>query len=213
MNLQEMKLAFEMNVNGDFPNKVEHYQAFSRDYFCNVLNRYIQQKQVVLMKEAKMPKNEHQSIAPPDNYSEKILLDIIQDRINSGSGSPLTESVPIATRFEMLCSMFEVNYGEKTIAGYRINACDELLRELTKKKNEAKALNKYGLELEITNQIARIKAQKLITEADEAMIEAKVLRLLYANVILHWPEMEFVNHVKESIQLLKNHAKSEKNNS
>ena len=56
MKVQELHLAFEMNVNGDFnikekgevvSRKVNHYQCFSREFFCDVLNQYLSERDAV----------------------------------------------------------------------------------------------------------------------------------------------------------------------
>lgn len=197
MNKQELALAFEMNVNGDFEPKIEHFQCFSRDYFCSILNEYLKKKREA---NTRHREPEDTSLLPSPDFQNNLMRALIHDRQNLASGTAITDTQTLSARLNLLSELFEVTYGEDTIQAYRIKAATEVIRELAKKKNEARGLQKFGREIELTNQIARIKAQKLITDQDEAKIQAEVMRMLYVDQLMRWNEAEFVQHVESQIE-------------
>lgn len=198
MNKQELQLAFEMNINGDFIKKVEHYQQFSREFFCDVLLQYLQKKQETISKSGQKVSIELQSEGRED-FHIVLMKALIADRENISSGQDITIHCTVFDRLDMMEALFPITINESTIEAYRKNAVQTILGNLSKKKHEAQALRKLGREIELTHQIARIKAQKLITENDESLIQAEVLKLIYCNQLMMWPENEFIQHIQSQL--------------
>lgn len=198
MNQHELLLAFEMNINGDLLPKIEHYQCFSRDYFCAICNKYLEARQLSLQKNKK-PEPDVKQLKEA-NHDYLLMQDIIQDKLNVTEGKPITENFTIRERVNLLAEMFDVNVSEKQIEDYRTCAASTITASLAKKKHDARALNKFGAEIELANQIARIKTGKLITDADENLIQSEVLRLVYCNSLCGWNQNEFVAHIESNMK-------------
>jgi hypothetical protein len=196
MNKHELNLAFELNVNGDLEEKVHHYQCFSREYFCDVLNLYLKKKAEAVMKQVEGISNES---LPPVDISKSLMEDLISDRETVAKGE-ITNRSPLMSRFELLNELFDFPITEEQISKYRKVAVTEILARVSKDKHEARVNNKFGKEIELANQLERLKSQKLLTEKDEATIQFEVNRLLYCNTLMMWSESEFVAHVQMNME-------------
>jgi hypothetical protein len=197
MNKHELRLAFELNVNGDLKDKVNHYQCFSREYFCDVLNLYLQKKAEVNVTQ---PKTEEQSSLPPADMSRTLFEDLISDRETVAKGA-ISKRHTVMARLELMSEMFDVPISEEQISKYRAVAITEILGTVCKAKHEARVNKKFGKEMELTHQIERLKSRKLLTEKDEALIQFEVTKLLYCNALMLYTESEFTSHVQQNMSL------------
>ena len=226
MNKQELNLAFLMNVNGDYSietnsgyeQRVNHYQCFSVEFFCSVLNQYTKEKDRALVKLRQVQKaNETETVAPPD-MTEDIFLAIIEDYIEYHKGKfvyyshdrqfETHKTFNTLAKLELLSAIFSLELSEANIIKLRGYSQGITLADLRAKK--ATATSK-GAILSLANQITRIKTAKMILKEDEDLIQVGVKRLLYLQVIDSYKpvegqkksENEFIRHVKENIQLYK----------
>jgi hypothetical protein len=236
MNKKELFLAFEMNVNGDFnfkengevKRRVNHYNNFSREFFCDVLNQYLSEKEVAHGKYAalRLAEEKEQAAVPvnaPD-VTVEILRALIQDfkayhteglSYSHPENSFHTSSgFPTDTKLEMLGELFDIDISEDKLTGLRELAARRLIRSLIKKRAEIPT-SKMGAALEISHQIARIKTGKLITDKDEILLQGIVKQLLCMQVFDNMkPERDvpiedsvFVMHIKENITLYNKNSK------
>ena len=233
MTVAELHLAFEMNVNGDFSikgsggeiiHKVNHFQCFSREFFCDVLNQYLSErvqtnKQIDKLKK-EFDEQEQKKLLPPDvtlMTFEAIMEDYKEFH---GQGyeafSPTKEfdtakNYPTSSKLELLYQVYDINISEENVDMLRGRAKDFVLRALHKKKEyKGKGSDKervFGMTISIEHQISRIKEGKLLNIEDEILIQAYVNRLLYMQIIsLEKPDAEieessFIKHIKENIQI------------
>jgi hypothetical protein len=204
MNLKEMELAFELNLSGDLDEKVNHYLCFSVEFFCSVLNRYLEKKAILAARQQlPEPEQEKQSLSTND-----ILQEIIADFKALVTETEYQNHFPLAARLNLLAQLVEIDVTEKTIQQLRVTAKGNIIRQLCSKRamlqhNE----NKFGAILSYGHQIARLEAGTLLTTEDENRLQAEVSMLLYQNTLLHWKpvgnetpdDCVFVNHIKENI--------------
>ena len=233
MTVPELHLAFEMNVNGDFNikasggeviHKVNHFQCFSREFFCDVLNQYLSERvqanrQIEKLKK-ELEEQEQKKLLPPD-ITLTTFNAIIEDyKEFHGQGyevfSPTREfdtskNYPTSTKLELIHEVYNINISEDNITMLRSRAKEFVLRALHKKKEyKNKGGDKervFGGTISIEHQISRIKEGKLLNLEDEILIQAYVNRLLYIQLIaLEKPageieESSFIKHIKENIEI------------
>lgn len=201
MNKHELALAFDLNIRGDLEKKVEHYQCFSVEYFCEVLNEYRKKK---IQAKAHEEKKEEEKIAPTD-VSKEILQNIVDDYVSHHTKEKSEIKFPISFRLEMLSKMFDVDTSVENIEKLRAIAANNVWQCLAKEKHKSESLKKFGQVVSFQHQIARIKSQKLITNDDENMIQVEVSHLLYRQVFdTYKPNKEiqkstFITHIKNHI--------------
>lgn len=199
MNKHELLLAFEMNVNGDLEVKVNHYQCFSREFFCDVLNLYLKKKLEVISREQKKPSD---SLALKAlDITRSVMEDLINDREIVKKGE-LSNRNSLTAKLEMLYELFDFPVTDEQISNYRGIVTTDILTRLSKERAEARVNEKFGREIELANQIDRFKSKKLLTEKDEELIQYEVSKLLYCNTLLLWTEQEFIAHVNLNIECL-----------
>lgn len=195
MNKAEIALAFDMNVNGEFSKKIEHFQCFSREYFCDVLNAYLTRKKQVL---SSMPKEEDSEKVKVDFDLAKVAMEcLIFDRENISEGK-LSESIPVKEKLEWLNSLFELDITEDQVKNYRKISTSLILTKTATERNEARVNRKFGVEIEMANKVERLKSGTL-SDKDEAEIQHEVNKLIYGNALLIYSEFDFVNHIKGQI--------------
>jgi hypothetical protein len=197
MNKHELSLAFELNMQGELEKKVEHFQCFSVEYFCDIINLYLQKKIQV----NKAPKEviEEPVINPLVEASIQTMKDMIEDRELVSEGK-ITGRTPIKTRLDLLNELFEVKIEDDVIAKYRELSVVTILSDLNKSRNAIRSDEmKFGRFVELSNQIERLKKGKLITEKDEALIQSEVCKLIYCNELMKWPEKEFIEHIESQL--------------
>jgi hypothetical protein len=218
MNKAELSLAFEMNINGDFNiksggeqrSRINHYQCFSREYFCDVLNQYLQEKAEANKKISQLRSQEEELALPKPDVIPEIFEAIISDYVSFHQGgyelfSTEREFVthlrfPTTTKLKLLSEIYEISLTTENIVNLRDQAGLRLIKELNKRKNRS-ALS-YGALVSISHQIARIKSGKLLTQQDEAEVQAHVDRLLYTQSLSSIPpDADFVSHVRENIEI------------
>lgn len=205
MNVHELRLAFEMNVNGELEMpvgnaiepRVNHYQCFSREFFCEVCRRYLIKKTEA---NKRIPTVVAENTPALGAVSNDLLLmeALINDRQDICKMSPL----PVHSKLEMLNQMFDFEVTEKQIDNYRKVAIGKLITEAAKERAVAKANNRFGEDVNATHRITRLNKGPL-TPKDEADIQFEVLQLIYGNVIMLWTEIEFVKHVEDCIKQYK----------
>jgi len=198
MNKAEINLAFDMNVNGQLNKKINHFQCFSREYFCEVLNAYIEKKkEVTRYQEFKEePKEEIKALA--FDVTKQQMEDLIYDRKNI---TKLSIRNTVAAKLELLNQLFIFEVTEKQIKEYRKIAVNEIHIRTAKKKTDARALQKFGVEIECANKVERLKAGTF-TDSDDKEIQHEVTKLIYGNALMLWSEFEFIKHVEENMKLL-----------
>lgn len=199
MNKHEVALAFDLNIRGDFDKKIEHYQCFSVEYFCDVLNEYRKKKIAAKAYEEKL--EEEKKVV---DVSNQILQAIIDDFIAHHSKQEMRFNFPILIKIETLDKLFDVDASVENIENLRPIAAVNVWRQLAKKKHESASLKKFGAEVSLQHQIARIKANKLITNEDENLIQVEVNHLLYCQVFDKYKskniaDSKFITHIKNQI--------------
>lgn len=233
MNKQELTLAFEMNVRGDFTiernGKIEHsiniFQCFTVEFFCSVLNQYLTEKDTAVKKVRALEKREEQNA--PLTKQPDLTIDIFEAIVDDYKAYhlggyvytspdkqfPTHNKFPTNSKFTLLGEIYDMDISERNVIKLREVAQRILLRELQRKKQTLPKINEAhgGAELSLVHQIARIKAGKLINKEDEDLIQIHVKRLLYLQLIdaykLHDGQIiddnEFVKHVKENMEIYK----------
>ena len=228
MNKQELFLAFEMNVNGDFEfqangqtvHRVNHYNNFSREFFCDVLIQYLSEKNAAQKKLAELSRLDErvQAVAAAPDVTVSVLEAIMADfRTFHAQGLPYSSPAnqfatnmlfPTNVKLEMINEIMEVELTEKRIDALRQLATRALIRSLTRQRSEVPK-DKMGIALEITHKLARVKSGKMITEKDEELLQTIVKQLLYMQVLDSWKpkgeetleSCEFIQHIQENISL------------
>lgn len=201
MNKQEVALALMLNIRGDLNKKVEHYQCFSFEYFCDVLNEY---RKVKVEANKVLPKfsDVYKAIAPAGT-NEAVLKSIIEDFQNYHSQKELKPNYPTKMKLEYLSKLFEVDDSEENIILLREQARKNIWRKLATEKHKQQALNKFGAVLSLQHQISRIKIGQLITEADEQQIQFEVTCLLYFQTFNKYKPnskgLDFITHIKTQL--------------
>ena len=185
MNQKELELAFELNLSGDI-ERVNHYQCFSVEFFCDVLNKYLQKKAEAIAKSTQQlaePKPE-----APVNMTPKMLANILKDfeTLNHPDATVrdqlLSGSFATVSKLNLLSKIIEIDISETRITDLREKARWNLVRELSAKKAKLNE-NKFGAAVSLGHQIARLKAGKLITQTDEDHLQTEVTRLIYIQTL------------------------------
>lgn len=207
MNKQEIMLAFEMNIKGELEQmiggvlkrKVEHFQCFSVEYFCEVLNWYLEIKRGAIIKRNNNTKQEILSLEAPSALSD-MLTDMVNDFRFYFNQLPERGVVQfsLSTKIELMAQMFTINVSEENIAKLRSKARDAVLRNLYSQKQEARKLQKFGAEMSLIHQITRLKNNKLLTQMDEKLIQTEVNVLLYHQTFARY-EGDFIEHINFNI--------------
>lgn len=178
LNHSEIMLAFDLNVSGDLQNKIQHYQAFTLDYFCDVLNEYLKEKARARVKAQKA----EEAKVPKIDMSEAIILEVIDNykTFHTAKGELVYRAnIPILYKMELLNKTFEVDISAENIQRLRKQSIAGILREVTMRK--VKEQN-FGARISLEHQVARLKEGKLITKEDENLIQFEVTELLYFQV-------------------------------
>ncbi|MDB5281142.1 MAG: hypothetical protein JWO06_217 [Bacteroidota bacterium] len=207
LNPKELELAFELNLCGEYGNdKVNHYQVFSVEFFCSVLNKYLDKKAQVLSTATKaLP--ETNLLNQPD-MKEQLLNDILKDFKTSNTDATVKDEQQvfnISAKLNLLSKIFKIDISESSITELREKARWLLVRQLVAKKTALNNRpNKFGAVTSITHQLTRLKTGKLLTESDEDQLQYEVNRLLYIQTLLqHKPlvpqttsDCDFVNEIQ-----------------
>lgn len=227
MNKEELYLAFEMNVNGDFEfklngeihHRINHYQCFSREFFCDVLNQYLKEKVLVNKRISDLRNaDDKKALSPPDptpRIFEAIIADYKDfheqgyDVFSMDKPFETHKLFPTAVKLDLLNMIYDINISEKNIIKLREHAKNIVIRNLTKKKNMFAYNKRFGVVVSVEHQLARVKAGKLLNQQDEDLIQAEVSRLLYVQSISAMKpdageqieQSVFVRHVKENIDI------------
>ena len=206
LNQKEIELAFELNISGDI-EKVNHYNCFSVEFFCSVLNNFLVKKAEFITQQSKVA---IEGTSPID-VTEAIFADIIHD-FKILVDTPDKVELPIGqfalkAKLEYLSKIVEIDLSEARMVDLREKGRWILVRELMAKKT-ALPPEKFGASISYSHAIARIKQGKLITQADEDNLQYQVSCLLYRFELLKWqpiPEETiddcvFVRAVKEYLE-------------
>lgn len=208
MSVSELRLAFEMNVNGELEMmiggnlepRVNHYQCFSREFFCEVCRRYLIKKTEANVRVAPVTFEQAKALPLPD--TEILLMEaIIHDRQHLNELTPY----PVIKKLDMLSQMFEFDINEKQIEKYRKVSIGKLITDTANARAAARVNKKFGAEIEAANKVERLKHGPL-SNKDEAEIQFEVNTLIYGNALMLWTEAEFVKHVEDCIKQLKGDA-------
>lgn len=216
MTKDEIKLAFESNVKLELGDKkIIPYQVFSVDFFTSVLNAYLQIKKETLRQRQEIhgAAESNKQLPPPDptiSILEQIIVDfktyhaterkLFVDDYDFWTG----DGFPTAIKLEYIHKVFELKIIEEHFIELRDIAAKWVIRNLSKKRNELRGVagkgiqgqnednapqtSAFGAIISGTNQIARLQAGRLITEADERLIQHEVKRLLYLEALfMHKP--------------------------
>lgn len=188
MNKQELQLAFDLNILGELPKKVEHYQCFSLEFFANVCNEYLEQKKHVNQKAQQLQQQQPRAALPPVDMTRQLITAILADFKLICTDTPVEgynyQQYHISGRLEMLGQLVEITLNEPQIADLRERAKTLVLNRLRAKKAALNPQSKIGAIVNLTNQIARLKTGKLLTQDDESAIQLEVTELLYFQTLL-----------------------------
>ncbi len=155
MNKDELVLAFELNVKGDFKIKsgsevlhsINHYQCLSVEFFCAVLNQYLSERDEAIKKlNAARKAEEDKQRKPAVDTTVKEMESIIGDyqRYHEGGYvyfSPENQFHPsidflLSTKLDTLSEMFDVDLSEDNISKQRERARRIILRNLNRDKRD-----------------------------------------------------------------------------
>ena len=185
MNKQEAILAFDLNIQGDLNKKIEHYQQFTVEFFCSVLNAYLEKRQQVVMENSRKTELAKES-AEKKNMDAEIMQDIIADYVHFYThelGEARQGAFALSMKMEIANLLFDFDLSEENIKALREKAKNEVLREEAKKKYASNINKKFGAEVAAVHRISRIKENKLLTVEDEKIIQHKVNSMLYAQIM------------------------------
>lgn len=189
---KELQLAFELNLCGDLHQKVNHYQCFSVEFFCQVLNTYLETKAAVNIKLQQQQQPEPVALQKPD-VKPHIIDDIIADYRAVHCPDQYTPTNAFALRYKLntLATLVEIDLNEDLVANLREKARASILQQLSKQKNSIyNVQEKFGQVASLTHQIARLKSGKLLTDEDENRLQAETNYLLYLHTLKQYPPEE-----------------------
>jgi len=209
MSVQEIILAFEMNINGELEavvggklrKKIEHFHCFSREYFCDVLGAYLDKKKDTLKYLAAPPQEENKQLPPAD--SERLVLEaIIADYKSWNAEGILIPNLPMRAKFEALLQMFDMPVTEITIIKLRERAAANIISRNAQERLKLDPEKNIGKYNDLLHQSSRLKSGKLLNDKDEQQIRYEVDFLIYTDCFTIYKAAEFEQHVRDNIQLL-----------
>ena len=215
MNPQELRLAFMMNIRGELGEekiKLTNFQFFSVDFFTDVLNAYLKERQATYKQQQaeleKMAAQNNKALPKPDKTTEvleRIILDfkiyhaIERELFKTDYEFASHDGFAVQTKIEYMDKMFEINTEVGHLIQLREVAAKWVLRNLAAKISELRSLStksasagdsddapqssSFGAISQLANQIARIQSGKLLNDADEKLIQHQVRRLLYIELL------------------------------
>jgi len=72
---EEIKLAFELNIRGEYLEKINHFQSFNADYFGSVMKEYQESKRKAWAEFNKYKPSEPKQLDPIPNQPLQSLID------------------------------------------------------------------------------------------------------------------------------------------
>ncbi len=236
MTKHEMYLAFEMNVNGDYNvkagtetlSRINHYQCFSVEFFCDVLNQYLKERvsfNKKMEQEKERQKEEATKKLPAPDLTvqlfEMLLTDYKKyhteqvDLFSPDNNFETHIGFTTAAKLELVNELYNISLDEDNIAKLREHAKRIVIRMLHNKKRGYDKRKLFGVVVSIEHQVSRLKTGKLLNIEDESMIQQQVTRLLYMQVLAvlmpapnqNIDDTEFVKCVRENIELYKQSKK------
>ena len=208
MSIEEIRLAFEMNVNGELEKKIEHFHCFSREYFCDVMNEYLAKKKDVL-KYIK-PEEEEKVQLPPADLERQIFEAIIQDFKAINKAEEPAPNFTLKVKLELILSIYNVNITEATVIKLRERAAVNILKRNAEERSKLDPEKNIGRFNTLLHQSARLKTGKLLNDKDEEQIRFECDWLVYTDLLTaekpkegeEFDDCEFVKHVRENMELV-----------
>lgn len=179
INLKEFELAFQLHVVGDLGQKFNHFQMFSVEWMCDILNLYLKKKNEAEIKlrgiEREVPKE-----LPILDMFQETLDEIVRDY---ESADELTHYVRIKDKLEAVCQIFGIEITVEILIEKRESAFKAIIKRLIAERHEYTLADKFGQKTDVSFKLARFKAAKGLTENDEALIQQECLKKIYFDML------------------------------
>lgn len=208
INYDEFRIAFEQNMNGELENylqdktKVEHFQMFSSEFMCDVLNAFTKKRALATINYEKLVDEAKLNALPPVIENPfLIMLEEILSEVNKVENLRLKCTPQM--KLEALHEIFSIEPSEELVIEFRKKATQEILRRLRKEKSEANRDEKFGVEINLLNQIARLQAGHGLTNNDEATIQNETTKLLYYHYVQFMDKEMLKTGLVENIENIK----------
>lgn len=194
LSLTEFDLAFELNLTGDLTPKAEHYQVFSAEFMCTVLNTYLLKRRQANATMHRLQSSQPQPMAlPPADNSAQLLAQLKQDYQNYHAGTDTTflQGFTPKLKLQTLQQLYAKQPTEAETEQLHQLAVKNLIRNLSNQRLSLRG-QKFGRGIDITNTITRLKQGTNLTPTDRAHLRAELTRLQIIQLFDggKWEELE-----------------------
>ncbi len=198
--LAEFDLAFELNLTADLAEKVNHYQVFSAEFMCQVLNLYMQKR-----RQANVALNRMQSAQPvihtlPTGDTRNQLLQQLSEdylQYHSTGHTDFVKGFTPKAKLQALVQLFEVDSSEENLSNLQQQAMQNILRQLRQERLTLRG-QKFGRMIELERTITRFKTGTGLTPADHARLHSETRRLQIIQIFNTYPAAVFLGWLGEN---------------
>lgn len=183
INPKEFELAFFLHVQGDLPKKFNHFQMFSVEWMCDVLNCYLGKKGEVVTENWRISPPEETPALPVADLNSLILSQLQKDFENKESEDIFSSGFDVKTKLEAVNEIWGIDMKTEVVIQFRMEAFKRILKRLKEERHVAKVNSKFGIETDLNFKIARLESGHGLTEKDEAVIQTEVMKLIYGNFL------------------------------
>lgn len=182
INLKEFELAFQLHVVGDLGQKFNHFQMFSVEWMCDILNLYLKKKNEAEIKLRGIERDVPKELPILDMFQE-TLNEIVRDYELLQDDLTGINYVRIKDKLEAVCQIFGLEITVEILIEKRESAFKAIIKRLIAERHEYTLADKFGQKTDVSFKLARFKAGKGLTENDEALIQQECLKQIYFDML------------------------------
>lgn len=202
MTIDELKLAFDMHINGQLDVKINHYQCFTREWFCDVLNLYLKKK-----RESHKPEYKEIKSLPISKDAERkqALKYAIDDYVNyhEKNNENFSNGYPLHIKLKYLSQILDLKLSDAQQNALRTLSIQNIINRLS---NAQRSEAVFGKRMELKFQIERLKNDIELRNEDCVLIECEANRILYKKYFddyehedFNLENSHFITHLKKHI--------------
>lgn len=199
ITLAEFDLAFELNLTGDLPEKINHYQVFSAEFMCDVLNAYLQKQRQANIAQQRIRSTTDTPIALPiGNLHQQLLQQLRDDYLeyHATGNSTFLKGFPLKVKVQALTELFEVNQSEAQRQQLQQQAQQNIIRQLHTDRHTTRG-SKFGRCVELERTLTRFKTNQL-NPTDIARLQSEIHGLTITSVFNTYSAPVFLGWLREN---------------